>query len=168
MQQTSGSSFCRCGDGDEALDDCFVVVSLLSLSPSFSSGFGDGDAVVVVVGCVLFMVHDPIVVIDCIMVWLCFNRGEEEVIAKYWVPLFWKKGLGGAHGLRLADEELSTDNAGSCRVIVQMHAPHTRYTLIQKRCWLHHPMVLLHTYSNIYQVGLKYKDVPGTRSKILF
>ena len=57
MQQTSGSSFCRCGTGDEA-DDCFVVVSFLSLSPSFLGGRGGGDAVVVVVVCFLSMVHD--------------------------------------------------------------------------------------------------------------
>ena len=58
MQQTSGSSVCRCSDGDEAVDDCFVVVSLLSLSLSFLSlspcilvccSCGGVDEVVVVV-----------------------------------------------------------------------------------------------------------------------
>ena len=58
MQQTSGSSFSRCGDGDEGVDEGFVVVSCLSLSPSFLGGCGGGDAVVVVVVCFLSMVHD--------------------------------------------------------------------------------------------------------------
>ena len=51
MQQTSGSSSCCCGDGDEILDDCFVVVvSFLSVSPSFlDCSFGGEDEVVVVV-----------------------------------------------------------------------------------------------------------------------
>jgi hypothetical protein len=51
MQQTSGSSFCRCGDGDDAVDECFVMVSFLSLSsPSFLDCRGGGvDEVVVVV-----------------------------------------------------------------------------------------------------------------------
>ena len=51
MQQTSGSSSYCCGDGDDAVDDCFVVVSFLSLSsPSFLDCRGGGvDEVVVVV-----------------------------------------------------------------------------------------------------------------------
>ena len=44
MQQTSGSSFCRCGD-----DEGFVVVSFLSLLPSFPDWGGGKDDVVVVV-----------------------------------------------------------------------------------------------------------------------
>ena len=53
MQQTSGSSFLFFGDDDEG----FVLVSFLSLSPSFLSGRGGGDEVVVVVGCFLLMDH---------------------------------------------------------------------------------------------------------------
>ena len=51
MQQTSGSSSCCCGDDDDAVDDCFVVVSFLSLSsPSFLNCRGGSvDEVVVVV-----------------------------------------------------------------------------------------------------------------------
>jgi hypothetical protein len=105
------------------------------------------------------------------MVWLCFNRGEEEVIGQILGASFGGKGLEEftVFGSWIFDEE---DN-GSCRVIVQMHAPHTRYTLIQKRYWLHYPMVLLHTYSNIYPFGIKYNTkmwVPRdiTRSKISF
>ena len=51
MQQTSGSSFCCCGDGDEVVDDCFVVVALSSLSPSFlNCGGGDDEGAVGVLG----------------------------------------------------------------------------------------------------------------------
>jgi hypothetical protein len=53
MQQTSGSSFCRCCDDD----DVFVLVSFLSLSLSFLGGRGGGDEVVVVVVCFLLMDH---------------------------------------------------------------------------------------------------------------
>ena len=50
MQQTSGSSFCRCGDGEEAVDEGFVVeLSFLSSSPSFLDCGGGDDEVVVVV-----------------------------------------------------------------------------------------------------------------------
>ena len=53
MQQTSGSSFCFCGDDDEG----FVVISFLSSLPSFLGGRGGGDEVVVVVVCFLLMDH---------------------------------------------------------------------------------------------------------------
>ena len=51
MQQTSGSSCCRCSDGGEALNNGFVVVFFLSLSsPSCLDCRGGGvDEVVVVI-----------------------------------------------------------------------------------------------------------------------
>ena len=110
MQQTSGSSFCCCGGDD---DEGFLVGSFLSLSPFFLSGCGDGGAVVVVVVCCLFMGHDRYSKsLGLIVRWfgrvLIWGGGSDRpVIGQiYWVPLFFKKGLGGAHGLRLADEEL--------------------------------------------------------------
>ena len=55
MQQTSGSSFCFCGDDDEGFVSFF---SFLSLSPSFLGGRGGGDAVVVVVVCLVVLGND--------------------------------------------------------------------------------------------------------------
>jgi hypothetical protein len=65
MQQTSGSSSCCCGDGDEVVDDCFVVVAFSSLSPSFlDCGGGGGEGAVGVVGEV-----DMVVFLSCISLW---------------------------------------------------------------------------------------------------
>ena len=71
MQQTSGSSVCRCGGG-VAVEECVVVVSFLSWSPSLLDRGGGVDAVVVAVVVVV------VVVVVSFSSFFCRRTGGDE------------------------------------------------------------------------------------------
>ena len=97
MQQTSGSSFCCCGDDDEG----FVVVSFLSLSPSFLGGCGDGDAVVVVVVCFLLMVHGRYSQVLRLIVRYFGNEGGGKILP---IDKINRSGVASLKGARSSEE----------------------------------------------------------------